>query len=63
MKSTENGYVNRNNQINKGRTNEPGTDNGQWFYQMQCMNCGHTYKANGTDIFQRKCPKCQGGKP
>lgn len=63
MKTTEAGYVNRNNQINQGRTNEPGTDNGQWFYTMQCQNCGYIYKANGTDIFQRKCPNCQGGRP
>ena len=62
MKSTETGYVNRNNQKNLGRTNEPGTDYGQWFYKMQCGNCGYEYKANGTDIFQRKCPKCQGGR-
>ena len=63
MKTTETGYINRNNQINQGRTDEPGTDNGQWFYRMKCQNCGHTYKANGTDIFQRKCPNCQGGRP
>lgn len=62
-KTTEKGYVNRNNQVNHGKTEEPGTDNAQWFYKMQCMNCGHIYKANGSDIFQRKCPKCQGGRP
>ena len=63
MKTTEQGYVNRNNQVNMGKTEEPGTDNMQWFYNMQCLNCGYSYKANGTDIFQRKCPKCQGGRP
>lgn len=26
---------------------------------MECLNCGHNYRANGTDIWQRKCPKCQ----
>lgn len=62
MKTTEIGYINRNNQINQGRTEEPGTDHGQWFYKMKCQNCGHIYKANGTDIFQRKCPNCQGGR-
>ena len=60
MKTTEIGYINRNNQINQGRTEEPGTDHGQWFYKLKCQNCGHIYKANGTDIFQRKCPNCQG---
>ena len=63
MKTTENGYLNRNNQRNNGRTNKPGTDFGQWYYEMECMNCGHKYNANGTDIWQRKCPKCQGGRP
>jgi hypothetical protein len=65
MKSTEKGYVNDNNQRNNGRTNKPGTDYGQWFYEMECLNsnCGHKYYANGTDIWLRKCPKCQGGRP
>ena len=63
MKTTDIGYVNKNGQINLGRTEERGTDHGQWFYKMECQNCGHVYKANGTDIWQRKCPKCQGGKP
>ena len=62
LKSTDAGYVNKNNQKNIGRTDEPGTDNGQWFYEMECLNCGHKYKANGSDIWQRKCPNCQGGK-
>jgi hypothetical protein len=63
MKSTETGYINRNNQVNQGKTKEMGTDHGQWFYAMLCGNCGYKYKSNGTDIFQRKCPNCQGGRP
>lgn len=63
MKTTDKGYLNKNNQRNNGRTGRPGTDYGQWFYEMECMNCGHKYNANGTDIWQRKCPKCQGGRP
>lgn len=62
-KYTDAGTVNRNNQRNNGKTNMPGTDNGQWFYEMECLNYGHKYYANGTDIFQRKCPNCQGGRP
>ena len=61
--STETGYVNGNNQRNNGKTNIPGTGNNQWFYDMKCLNCGHKYHANGHDIWLRKCPKCQGGKP
>lgn len=61
--STESGFVNKNNQRNNGRTDKPGTGNGQWFYDMECLKCGHTYYANGHDIWLRKCPKCQGGRP
>ena len=63
VKSTVAGFVNKNNQKNKGCTYEQGTDNNQKFYAMECLNCGHRYKANGSDIWQRKCPSCQGGKP
>ena len=63
MKSTATGYINKNNQRNNGCTHEAGTDNNQKFYSMECLNCGHRYKANGTDIWQMKCPKCQGGRP
>lgn len=63
LKSTEAGYVNKKNQKNLGKTSKPGTDNNQWFYQMECLDCGHHYFANGSDIWQRKCPNCQGGQP
>ena len=63
LKSTEDGYINKNDQKNNGRSNERGTDYGQWFYHMECLKCRYTYFANGTDIWQRKCPKCQGGRP
>lgn len=61
-KSTEKGYINKNNQKNNGITPHEGTDNNQYFYEMECLNCGHKYYANGSDIWQRKCPVCQGGK-
>ena len=63
MKSTEVGFINKNDQRNNGCTYEDGTDNNQKFYAMECLKCGHNYKANGTDIWERKCPACQGGKP
>ena len=62
-KSTETGYINKHNQRNNGCTYSHGTDYNQKFYSMECLSCGHKYKANGTDIWQRKCPQCQGGKP
>lgn len=62
MKSTASGYVNKNNQRNNGRSSREGTDHMQWFYNLECLNCGCKYLANGSDIWQRKCPHCQGGK-
>ena len=62
-KSAQSGYVNKRNQRNNGCTNLPGTDNNQKFHTMECLNCGYTHRANGSNIRQRKCPNCQGGKP
>ncbi len=61
--TTQIGYVNRNNQLCTGHRGIPGTDHGQVSYRMVCMRaeCGLVYGANGTDLFQRKCPNCQGG--
>lgn len=60
--TTEAGYINKNNQLNHGRSEKEGNDHNQYFYNMECLLCGHTYYANGSDIWQRKCPNCQGGK-
>jgi hypothetical protein len=62
-KTTQIGYVNRNNQRNLGHCNEEGTDHNSTAYELECLECHHKYWANGTDVFQRKCPKCQGGVP
>ena len=61
-KTTEIGYINRNNQENLGKTSEMGSLRGQYLYQIKCRNCGELYKAYASDIFQRKCPRCQGGR-
>ena len=57
------GYENRNGQVVIRNTGKTGTDHNQVVYEMECKHCGHHYGANGTDIHERKCPKCQGGKP
>lgn len=59
--TTDIGYTNDNLQTNLGRTEYSGTDHMQHLYKMRCGNCGHEYHANGSDIFQKKCPRCQGG--
>jgi len=61
--TTRAGYINRNNQENLGSLGLTGTDHNQILYRMRCGDCGEEYAANGSDIFQRKCPSCQGGRP
>jgi predicted nuclease with RNAse H fold len=57
------GYTNRNGQIVEQRTELPGNDHLQRIYVLRCAACEHRYGGNGSDIFQRKCPKCQRGRP
>ena len=45
-KTTDTGYINRNDQRNNGRTEERGTDHCQWYYEMECLKCNFKYKAN-----------------
>ncbi len=59
--TTEIGYINSNKQLNCGHRSSAGTDHNQFAYKLKCQNCDFEYGANGTDIFQRKCPKCQNG--
>src|SRR2546430_1481688 len=63
LRSTDIGYLNKNEQEVLSRTDCPGTDHGQRVYMLRCRKCGAQYGANGTDIWIRKCPVCQGGKP
>jgi Zn finger protein HypA/HybF involved in hydrogenase expression len=52
-------YRNRNRQIVVRPTPLASTDHNQYVYVLRCGDCGHEYGANGSDIFQRKCPNCQ----
>ena len=61
--TTESGFVNPNGQVTIRNTELPGTDHNQYVYQIACSHCGQIYGANGSDIFERKCPACQGGRP
>lgn len=61
--TTSPGYRNKNLQRVIAPTGKRGTDYGQSVYVLQCGECTYRYGANGSDIWQRKCPKCQGGKP
>ncbi len=61
--TTEQGYRNRNGQTVIRRTDSPGNDHNQVVYELECDACGCLYGANGSGIWQRKCPKCGGGRP
>ena len=58
MKSTDKGYINKNNQRNNGLQGVSDTHYNQRFFEMECLTCGHIYLANGCDIWLRKCPSC-----
>jgi hypothetical protein len=60
-KTTKVGYINRNDQEVTRSTGLPGTDHGQSIYVLWCRLCSNEYGANGSDIFQRKCPRCLSG--
>ena len=59
MKSTDVGYINKNNQKNLGYRGISETHVSAKSYEMECLDCGHKYLANGCDIWLRKCPACQ----
>lgn len=61
--STQPGFTNKNGQTVAGAAGLPGTDHGQSIYALRCGHCAEEYGANGSDIWFRKCPKCQGGRP
>ena len=59
MKTTDAGYINKNNQKNLGYKGISETHYNQKFFEMECLDCGHKYMANGCDVWLRKCPACQ----
>jgi hypothetical protein len=61
--TTKVGYVNPNGQVVIRNTGKDGTDRSAKMYQLGCSLRGRVYGSNGTDIFDRKCPSCEQGKP
>ena len=59
MKTLDEGYINKNNQKNLGYRGKSETHYNQRFFEMECLDCGHKYMANGCDVWLRKCPVCQ----
>lgn len=61
--TTKAGYVNRNDQEVLWPTGQRGNYPMQFIYVLRCRQCSIEYRVNGSDIFQRRCPSCQGGRP
>jgi predicted HNH restriction endonuclease len=59
--TTTPGFINANQQEVVGPTGIAGNDHLQKFYVLRCRKCGHEYGANGSDIWLRRCPACDGG--
>jgi hypothetical protein len=57
------GYVNPYGQVCLGHRGVRGSDHMQYSYRMVCSPCGHEYGANGSDVHERRCPRCQRGAP
>ncbi len=60
------GTVNSNRQKVLGRAARLGGGmEGQRVYALQCQvaGCGHVYGEEGIRVHQRRCPRCQEGKP
>lgn len=62
-RTTNPGYRNRNGQVVVRGTSLSGNDHLQRVYVLRCERCLIEYGANGSDIFQRRCPHCDGGRP
>jgi hypothetical protein len=63
--TTTPGFENKNGQVVLSRTSSKGTDHNQYIYLLRCKHCGLEYGANGSDIWERKCPsplsQCKAG--
>jgi putative restriction endonuclease len=57
------GDVNRNDQRILRLSTQPGTDHNAQVWVLKCRVCSYVYGSNSTKAWQRKCPKCQNGRP
>ncbi len=61
--STRTGTVNKHGQMVMGTRGIAGSEHLQRAFKMFCTHCYLNYGANGSDVWLRKCPRCQGGAP
>lgn len=57
------GNRNDNGQITIRETQWPGNDHNAKICILECEKCKFRYGVNGPDIWERKCPNCQDGRP
>lgn len=57
------GFCNRDGQQVIRKTEREGSAPGQRVFILRCTVCDHEYGADGCDIYDRLCPKCQDGPP
>jgi hypothetical protein len=57
------GFRNREGQQVIRKTAREGSVPGQRVFILHCTVCDHEYGADGCDIHDRLCPKCQDGPP
>jgi len=61
--SSRSGTVNKHGQMLMGAPAAAGNDPSPRAVKMFCTHCYLSYGANGSDVWLRKCPRCQGGVP
>ncbi len=55
--------LNKNNQELLRKTEIKGTDANSYIWILKCRQCKYIYGCDSTDHWERKCPKCQNGRP
>jgi hypothetical protein len=55
------GFRNREGQQVIRKTEREGSAPGQRVFILRCTVCDHEYGADGAEIYNRLCPKCQDG--
>jgi hypothetical protein len=57
------GYRNRDGQEVIRKTEREGSTPGQRIFILHCTVCDYEYGTEGSEIYDRLCPKCQDGAP
>jgi hypothetical protein len=61
--TTRIGRINPNRQEVVRKTERRGNDHYQFVYILLCKKCTYKYGANGSNLGNRRCPRCDGGRP